>query len=176
MTERLRPPSIDAVRPDVAELMSLAVDPDGKPLGTIAVLAHTPDLVAPFLSWSAALALNGTMPKRDHELVALRVAHRCRSEFEFVEHRGYALDAGITTDEIARIRSDSLDAWAAHEGMLLSAVDQLVADFEVDDETWVALAEHYSAAQLVELTYVAGQYTMLSMVANALGVPARSEG
>ena len=114
MTERLPPPLPQDIRPDIAELMSLAVDPDGKPLGTIAVLAHAPDLVGPFLSWSAALALTGSMPKRDHELVALRVAHRCNSEFEFVEHAGYALNAAITPGEIERIRQDAVDGCPDH--------------------------------------------------------------
>ena len=50
--------------------------------------------------------------------------------------------------------------------------DELTATFDVTDETWAALAAHYAAPKLVEILYVVGQYTMLSMVANAAGVPA----
>ena len=70
----------------------------------MSVLARQPDLLAPFLGWAAALALNGVVPKRDHEIVALRVAWNCRSEFEWGEHAEYARAAGLTDDEIAADR------------------------------------------------------------------------
>ena len=37
--------------------------------------------------------------------------------------------------------------------------------------TWDALAERFDDAQLLEITFIVGNYTMLSMVANATGVP-----
>ena len=44
----------------------------------MAVLARQPDLLSPFLGWAAALALNGVLSHRDHELLALRVAVELR--------------------------------------------------------------------------------------------------
>ncbi len=49
--------------------------------------------------------------------------------------------------------------------------DQLHAGQTIEDETWDALAAEFEHAQLVELPFVVGNYTMLSMVANATGVP-----
>ena len=43
-------------------------------------------------------------------------------------------------------------------------------DCQIDDATWAVLAGHYDEAQLVEIVYIVGQYTMLSMVANGLRV------
>ena len=40
------------------------------------------------------------------------------------------------------------------------------------DATWAELGAHYDAPALVEILFVVGQYTMLSMVANAAGIPA----
>jgi 4-carboxymuconolactone decarboxylase len=142
---------------------------------TVAVLAHTPALAAPFLGWAAALALNGLLSRRDHELVALRAIYHCNSEFERVEHTRFARDAGLTDDEIARTEAGpDAPGWADHEAALLRAVDELHATCTITDATWAALRGHYEDGQLVEIPYVAGQYTMLSMVANGLGIDAAS--
>jgi hypothetical protein len=39
------------------------------------------------------------------------------------------------------------------------------------DETFAALRDRSSDAEIVEIIFVVGNYTMLSMVANATGVP-----
>ena len=44
--------------------------------------------------------------------------------------------------------------------------------FFLTDETWALLAKHYDPPALVEILFVVGQYTMLSMVANAAGLDA----
>ena len=87
---RIPMPDADALAPEVAQLLALASDPDGTPLLTVAALAHHPPLLAPFLGWAAALALDGALSKRDHELLALRTAFRCASQFEWDEHARYA--------------------------------------------------------------------------------------
>jgi 4-carboxymuconolactone decarboxylase len=171
MTPRIPPPAFDELRADAAELLPLTAPPGREPPGTMAVLARQPDLLAPFLGWAAALALHGSLPKRDHELVALRAAWNCRSPFQWGEHAEFARAAGAGGEEIARIAAGAdAPGWQAHEAALLRAADELHRDSTVTDETWVTLANHYDTGQLVEILFVAGQYTMLSMVANAAGV------
>jgi hypothetical protein len=47
--DRLSPPPLEDLDQATAELLELASGPDGTPLLTIAVLAHHPPLVGPFL-------------------------------------------------------------------------------------------------------------------------------
>jgi 4-carboxymuconolactone decarboxylase len=171
MTPRIPLPEPHELRDDAAELLPLTAPPGREPPRTMAVLARQPDLLSPFLTWAAALALEGALPKRDHELLALRVAWNCRSAFEWGEHVEYARAAGLADDEITRV-SHGADAagWAPHESALLRAADDLHARCAIDDETWDVIAEHYETPALVEVPFVIGQYTMLSMVANAAGV------
>jgi 4-carboxymuconolactone decarboxylase len=172
---RVSIPTKDAVEPETASLLEFVDRPGRGPIPTVAVLAHTPRLFGPFLGWASAIALEGALPKRDHELIALRAIHSCRSEFERVEHSQFARDLGVTDDELARLElDDAADApeWAEHEAALLRATDELATSCAISDATWAALARHYSAGQLVEIPFVAGQYTMLSMVANALQIGA----
>jgi alkylhydroperoxidase family enzyme len=121
----------------------------------------------------AALALNGVLPKRDHELLALRVAFNCRSAFEWGEHAGYARAAGLTDADLQGVADGA--GWSAHERALMLGADELQRDTVITDTTWAALADHYDAGCLVEIPFVVGQYATLSMVAEALGVPVAPE-
>ncbi|MEL7210787.1 MAG: carboxymuconolactone decarboxylase family protein, partial [Actinomycetota bacterium] len=114
------------------------------------------------------------LSRRDHELLALRAAFRCRSDFEWGEHVLYAREAGMTEEEIERIAlGPDQPGWPAHEAALLRAADELIEGSDITDATWSGLARHYDDAQLTEIPFVVGQYTMLSMVANAaqVGLP-----
>jgi alkylhydroperoxidase family enzyme len=169
---RLTPPAREVLAPGVSDLLALASSTDGEPLGTIAVLAHRPQLVGPFLGWAAALALEGALDHRHHELLALRAAYRCHSAFEWGEHVGYGRQAGLTDDDIGRIAAGAdAPGWDDAERALLRAVDELVDGCDISDKTWAALRDEFEPAALVEIPVVVGQYTMLSMVANGLGVP-----
>ena len=161
------------LRADVAELLPLIAKPGREPARTMEALARQPDLLAPFLGWAAALALNGVLSHREHELLALRAASNCGSEFEWVEHVEYAREAGMSDDEIARVAATPNDAsWTDAERALLRVADELHADRDVGDATWAELAADFDAPVRVEILFVVGQYTMLSMVANAAGIPA----
>jgi 4-carboxymuconolactone decarboxylase len=170
---RISVPRPDELRADARELLPLIAPPGREPARTMAVLARQPELLGPFLGWAAALALNGVLSHRDHELLALRAASNCHSEFEWVEHVEYARAAGLTDDEIAAVASSIDDgSWSDTERALLLAADELDADRDISDATWVVLGQAYDRAALVEILFVVGQYTMLSMMANAAGIRA----
>jgi alkylhydroperoxidase family enzyme len=163
-------PAKDAVDAKTAELLEFVYRPHlGTVIPTVGVLANAPELFGPFLEWASALALRGLLPRRDHELVALRTAWHCHSGFEWVEHSDFAREAGLTDADLENIKAGPDAGWTGHEAALLRAADELHESCEISDATWAELAAHYTAGELVEIPYVAGQYTMLSMVANGLG-------
>ena len=156
----------------VAKLEDREAEPPGGPLNILRTIAHHPRLLEPFLGFAATLALGGTLPRRDSELLALRAAWNCRSAFEWGHHVHYARAAGLSEDEIARVGGGAPeDGWAGRERVLLQAADELHARQDVSDQTWKQLTDHFDESQLVEIPFVVGNYTMLSMVANATGVP-----
>jgi alkylhydroperoxidase family enzyme len=171
-SSRIPIPAPSDLRPDVAELLPLIAPPGREPARTMAALARQPDLFAPFLGWAAALALNGVLSKRHHELLALRAAWNCRSAFEWVEHVEYARATDLTDDEIASVARPvaEADAWPLLDRAVLQAADELHRSSDVSDATWAVLATSFEPPALVELLFVVGQYTMLSMVANAAGI------
>jgi alkylhydroperoxidase family enzyme len=151
----------------------LRLDPrPGSQLAILRTLAHDEPLLAPFLGWAAALAGGGALSRRDSELLALRAAWNCRSAYEWGHHNEYARAAGLSEAEIARVAAGpEADGWSERDRLLLRAADELHATQRLDDATWAALRALFSDAQLVEIPLVVGHYTMLSMLANATGVP-----
>ncbi len=143
-----------------------------RPLPILPVIAHQDRLLGPFLAWATAIARDGVLSRRESELLALRTAANCRSDFEWQHHAVFASAAGMTGEEIERIAAGpDAEGWTPEETALLRAADELHAGATVDDPTWNVLAGRYGAAALVEIILVVGQYTMLSMLANAAGVP-----
>jgi 4-carboxymuconolactone decarboxylase len=155
----------------VAGLEGRADGEERRPLDILLVLAHDPKLLQPFLAWAAALVFDGALSRRDHELLALRAASNCGSEFEWAHHAVYARAAGLSDDEIVRVAAGpGATGWAPADANLLRAADDLHAWNRIADGTWAELARRLTPAELVEVPWVVGQYTMLSMIANTTDV------
>jgi len=144
----------------------------GGPPNILYTIAHHPNLLPAFLEFTAALALRGVLPRRDAEILALRAAWNCRSAFEWGHHVEYGLAHGLTEAEIEAIASgpDHPD-WRDRDRVLLRTADALHAHQTLTDEAFAALRQRFDTAEIVEIVFVVGNYTMLSMVANATGVP-----
>jgi 4-carboxymuconolactone decarboxylase len=147
-----------------------------RPLPILTVIARHPTLLGPFLEFTGTLATRGALSRRDSELLALRAAWNCRSAFEWGHHVHYARAAGIGDEEIARVAQREISpSWSEKERALLAAADELHVRQRISDATWAALARGFDEAQRVEIPFVVGQYTMLSMVAESLGVPVEAD-
>jgi 4-carboxymuconolactone decarboxylase len=148
-----------------------STDGEGPP-NILYTIAHHPTLLPPFLGFTSALAMRGVLPRRDAELLALRAAWNCRSAFEWGHHVEYGLAHGLSEQEIQSIAVGPLESnWSERDRELLCAADELHARQQLSDASFAALRDRWSDAEIVEIVFVIGNYTMLSMVANATGVP-----
>jgi AhpD family alkylhydroperoxidase len=137
----------------------------------LATLMHHPALAGPFLAYNQVLLQTPALDHRQRELLILRVAWRTRARYEWAQHVRLATGLGITADEIEAIAAGAdAERWASLECDLLSAVDQLIDQYRIDDATWKRLAEHLDDRQLVELVFVVGTYTGLAMAFNSFGL------
>jgi len=139
-------------------------------LAIFATLAHHPGLLRRWLPFGGKLLGGGKLPARDRELVILRAAHRCGADYEWGQHVGLAVDAGVSRDEVRRVADPGVVGWSEREAALLVAVDDVVAEHRMTDETWASLARHYDTPQLIEIPMLAGHYAMLAGVLGSLGV------
>jgi 4-carboxymuconolactone decarboxylase len=150
-------------RPDAGE--------DSSRFNIILTLANYPELAIPFLTFNRHLLRTSSLPERLREVAILRVACLCRCEYEWTQHVRIARDVGMSMQEIAAIKDGpEAPVWSELERHVLRAVEQLRGESTIRDETWNALATHLDRRQLMDFLFTAGNYTMLAMVMNAVGV------
>jgi 4-carboxymuconolactone decarboxylase len=80
--------------------------------------------------------------------------------------------AGMSQEEVDAISAQGPDwpAWEPRDAALLRAVDEIVADRYVSDETWKLLSEHLDRQQLMDLVFTIGAYDLLAMAMNTFGL------
>jgi alkylhydroperoxidase family enzyme len=143
----------------------------GRPPHIFTTLGRHRRLFRRWLPFAGALMPRGVLPRTETELVILRVAHNCASEYEWRHHERLGVQAGLSREEIDRVRDGpGADGWTDRRRSLLRAVDELHRDRTISDEVWAALRPAYSDAELIELCMLAGHYEMLAMTLNALAV------
>ena len=135
-------------------------------------LAHAPDALTSFLVWGGyILSRRNSLPARQREIAILRVGFLCKSGYEFTQHTNIGNRAGLDTLDIEAIKEGpSADRWSMEDSALLRAVDELVGDQFVTDDTWSKLTAHFTRRQCMDLVFTAGQYTQVSMLLNTFGV------
>lgn len=134
-------------------------------------MMHNARLLRGFLVFAPRLMPYGELPRRDTELVILRVAWNCRARYEWGQHVDIGLRAGLTRVEIARVtRGAGAPGWDGHHAALLAAVDEFHHDRMVAEPTWRQLARHYNERLLLELLMLIGFYEGLAGFLNSTGV------
>lgn len=144
----------------------------GRPPNVFTTLARHRGLFRRWLLFAGALMPGGRLPRADSELVILRVAHNCGSQYEWRQHERLAGLAGLSADRIAAVRDGAAaPGWTARQVLLIRAADELHAPQRtISDELWAALAAELDERRLIELCMLIGHYEMLAMTLNALRV------
>lgn len=135
------------------------------------LLAH-PAAAKAFLVWGGyILGRKSTLPPREREIVILRTGLLCRSGYEWTQHVPIARRAGLTDEEIARIKTGAdAPGWSAADAALLRATDDLHREQFVTEAVWAELARHFGERQRMDMVFTVGQYTQVSMLLNSFGV------
>jgi len=133
-------------------------------------LAHHPKLLKRWLVFGGHILAKSTLEARVRELLILRAGWRCGSEYEFGQHTIIGRGTGLTTEEITRLATEGLHGWGPTDAVLVQAVDELVADHAVSDETYAELSSTWDDQQLIDLVFTVGQYVLVSMALNTFRV------
>jgi len=115
------------------------------------------------------LGRNGCIPPRERELAVLRVAWLSRTPYEWGQHLVYAKQAGLTDEDVERVTQGSdAPGWSELDRAIVRAVEELMGDYAMSDETWEVLAKTWTEPQLMELPGLVGHYAMTAMVFNTM--------
>ncbi|WP_265444550.1 carboxymuconolactone decarboxylase family protein [Flexivirga meconopsidis] len=125
-----------------------------------------------WLGFAATLMPFGSLPRRDSELVILRVAQRRGSAYEAAHHRRIGRRAGLTGEQVDAILRAAPDptVFSARQQVLLAATDELLATDDLSDATWASLGEQLDERGCVEFLLLVGHYRMLATAFTALRV------
>jgi len=124
-----------------------------------------------WLWFAGRLMPGGKLPRRESELVILRVAHLSDSAYEFEHHVRLARRVGVSSDEVDAIRRSLPEGtWTEREVAILSAVDRLHSDRDLDEDSWGALSKHLGERECIELIMLACHYEMLATFLRTLRV------
>jgi AhpD family alkylhydroperoxidase len=150
---------------------ALGVANGGRPPNVFTTLGRHRRLFRPWLRFAARLMPFGTLPRAESELVILRVARVTGSDYEWQQHEQLARRAGLSGEEVERVRLGAeAPGWTPRQRLLLRAVDELHDHDRIGDALWAELAREYDERALIELCLLAGHYIMLAMTLNSLGV------
>lgn len=124
-----------------------------------------------WLRFAGRLMPGGTFPRRQTELVILRVAHVRGCAYERTHHERLGRKAGLGDAELARVAEGPAAAgWSPREQVMLRATDQLLRDHDLDDDTWRALHAELGDRGCIELCLLVGHYDMLAATITALRI------
>jgi AhpD family alkylhydroperoxidase len=143
----------------------------GEPPHIFTTLARHRGLFRRWLWFAGGLMPGGKLPRRDSELVILRVAHNTGCAYEWGHHERLGQRAGLSAEEVERVRSGpEAPGWTPRQQLLLRAADETRAEGEIGDQLWTQLAAEFDERLLIELCLLIGHYEMLAMTLKSLRV------
>jgi alkylhydroperoxidase family enzyme len=169
---RLEPTAPDEWDDETRQLLEkLATYTDGQVLNLLSTVARHPKLLKRWVVFGNHVLGGTTLPVRARELVILRTGLLARSGYEWAQHVAIARREGVSDTDIERVaEGPDAEGWSDAERALLRATDELMADDFVSDDTWKALAEHWSEQQCIDVVFAVGQYRITAMALNTFGV------
>ena len=140
------------------------------PPNIFTTLGQHPRLFRAWLRYSARLMPFGKLPRRDTELVILRVAWQCRCAYEWRQHVPIALRVGLTSDEVAGVAASGADCFTERQRTLLAVSDELLEQRALTDPTWRAVQATLGNTEAIELCLLIGNYQGLASAIGGLGI------
>ena len=172
---KLDTPRLDPIQPEewtdeIKKILQPNVD-KGTVFNIFKTLSHHPDLFRRWLVFGNHVLFKSTLPPRERELIILRIGWLCEAEYEWAQHVLIGKETGLTAEEIDRIKAGpNARGWSEADKLLLQATDELRKDAFITDTTWNGLSQHFDTKQLMDVVFAVGQYNLVSMALNTLGV------
>ncbi|WP_432842534.1 carboxymuconolactone decarboxylase family protein [Dactylosporangium sp. CA-092794] len=137
------------------------------------VMGRSPKFLAGWGTFSDAVRFASTLPRRESELVILRVSLLTGCRYSFSHHVPMGLQNGLTEAQLLALPDwpAAPDEFAPLDRALLAATDAIVRHQDIGDTAFAALREHLSEAEVLDVVAVASFYLSLACIANSAGVP-----
>ncbi|CAF1293947.1 unnamed protein product [Rotaria sp. Silwood1] len=156
------------------ELQQKIVALDGKPdLNLYKVLSNNPTLLSSWIDFAYSLRRNCTTSRQLRELMILRGAQLCNSQYEWFQHEKMAKQCGILIEKINSIQEwQKSSLFDEKEKVVLELMESLIQNRgTISEELDKQLKKHFTEAEYLELILTGSFYVMVPTVLKALQIP-----
>jgi 4-carboxymuconolactone decarboxylase len=168
---RVTPLTQNELTAEQRAILEPSMRPGRPPVKVLWTLAKHPAAARAFTTWANYVLTGSTLPKREREIVILRIGFLCRSGYEWAQHVRIGKRAGLSDEEIARLKQGAeAPGWSANDRALIRAADELHKDQFISPATWDQLSGFLGEQQRMDVVFTATQYMQVSMILNSLGV------
>jgi alkylhydroperoxidase family enzyme len=136
----------------------------------VRAIYFNPELYRRFGSLAMRIHSASHLRDRVRELVVLRTIATLEADYEWGNHVVAARQAGISDDEIRRVRAGELEGFTPSEAVAMRLAEAIDAR-TVDDALWEEASSCFNPVELLDLTMAVGFYGFASRVVLALDVP-----
>lgn len=144
------------------------------PVEMLQAMALRPEILKAFAATGEGVYPGGLLDRTLKEKVILKISRLNACQFCTLSHESLVQQLGVPAAEI-----EHLDDPAYHTEREVAALEYAVTVAQdsnsVTDASVDRLRQHFSDAEIVELTFLAGMMLMLNAFNNALGVEYRGE-
>ena len=144
--------------------------------GPLHVALHVPELAERWSAFGEYVRFEGELPQRVRELAIISVARFWNSQVEWAIHSRIAASEGLAPEIIEAIRcGDAPEFDDERQALVYEFTRQLLEFGQVADEAYQALHARIGTTALLELTGVAGYYSLVAMTLNVHQTPLPDE-
>ena len=144
----------------------------GKPLNIHNIMAHHAALTRAWMPFRNHIVANSSLEPKHRELLILRTAHNCDTIYEWEHHVVRGRQAGLSDEEIQRVKKGSAAAqWPPAVQLLLQAADECHRDSEISSETYQELCLHFDEHQQLDIIATVGMYMTLATIIKTYRLP-----
>ena len=168
---RIQPLAEEKLTAEQAEVIAPTLERGGVVATVIMTLMRNMPLFTNLNVLGRHIMSGSSLEPRWREILIMRVGWKTNCEYQWGQHVRMSASAGLTAEDHTRIKAGADAAgWTELESALISAVDDLIADTMIGDETWAALSRHLGTEQLTDAIFTVGHYHMVAMALNSIGV------
>jgi alkylhydroperoxidase family enzyme len=160
----------DAPDPITAEVFATSINEGRQPIALYRVLANNPVMLRSYAQLAKTLRYDAGTPRALRELMILRIAQLCGSEYEWQHHRKMAADAGVTDEQVAALGdAASSPVFDDAQRVAVRLAEEQHA-LSVTDETVAELRRILGDAAAVELSLLGAFYEAVARMLQAFAV------
>jgi len=140
-------------------------------VGPFGVWVRAPKIGLATQALGAAARFDSSLPENVSEVAICTVGAFYRARFEFAAHKRLALAAGVSAEQLERLRMGELPAFHGAEDLAYRVASSLLNLHRIDSNTYAGALAQFGEDGLIELVTIIGYYCMVSLTLNAFEIP-----